>query len=104
VQWIDELKTVRLLEMNSDNTLLRSSEATLKDIQAWAKQESPYTVSKDAAYLIVEETYETKQGTAYVKHTVYDRPQRNDVIKPLHTFHFPRENGLTEAASMNIEF
>jgi hypothetical protein len=104
VQWIDELKTVRLLEMNAQNVLLRSSKATFDDIQAWAKREKPYTAGKDTAYLIVEETYETKQGVSYVKRMVYDRPQSNDLNKPLHTFHFPKENGLTEAAYMSIDF
>jgi hypothetical protein len=75
VQWIDELKTVRLLEMSVQNVLLRSSEATFDDIQAWAKREKPYTAGKDTAYLIVEETYETKQGVSYVRRTVYDRPK-----------------------------
>jgi hypothetical protein len=104
VQWTDELKTVRLVEMNDQNVLVRTHEATEEDIQAWAKREKPFTSGKDTAYLIVEETYETKQGGSYVKRTVYDRPQSNDSNKPLHIFHFPKENGLTEAAYMSIEF
>ena len=104
VQWIDALRTVRLLEMNDQNVLLRTSEATEEDIQAWAKREKPFLAGKDTAYLVVEETYETSQGGSYVKRTVYDRPQSKDLIKPLHTFHFPKENGLTEAAYMNIDF
>lgn len=104
IQWIDELKTVRLVEMNNQNVLLRTAEVTLKDIQTWAKEEKPFAVGKDTAYLIVEETYEANQGVSYVKRTVYDRPQSNDLNKPLHTFNFPKENGLTEAAYMNIAF
>jgi hypothetical protein len=104
VQWIDKLKTVRLLEMNDQNVLVRMYEATEENIQAWAKREKPFAAGKDTAYLVVEETYETKQGGSYVKRTVYDRPQSNDLNKPLHIFHFPKENGLTEAAYMSIDF
>ena len=104
VQWIDALKKVRLLEMNGDNALLHSYEASSDDIQAWAKREKPFSPGKDTAYLIVEETYETEKGDGYVKRSVYDRPQSRDSNKPLHTFHFPKENGLTEAAYMSIDF
>lgn len=104
VQWIDALKTVRLLEMNSQNVLLRSYEASSSDIQAWAKREKPFSPGKDTAYVIVEETYETAKGGSYVKRTVYDRPQSDDLNKPLHIFHFPMENGLTQTAYMSIDF
>jgi hypothetical protein len=104
VQWLDELKTVRLLEMDSQNVPVRSWKAAAEDIKAWSKREKPYEAGKDTAYLIVEETYETKQGTAYVKRTVYDRPQSNDLNKPVHTFHFPTENGLTETVYLSIDF
>ncbi len=104
VQWIDELKTVRLVEMNDQNVLLRTAEATAEDIQAWTKREKPFMAGKDTAYLIVEETYETKQGVSIIKRTVYDRPQNNDLNMPVHIFHFPKENGLTESAYMSIDF
>ena len=101
---VDALKTVRLVEMDAQNMPLRAAEVTLSDMRSLAKQGKPYRVGKDAAYVIVEETYETKAKDTYVKRTAYSPNQGGDASWPLHTFHFPLENGLTEAASMNIAF
>lgn len=101
---VDALKTVRLVEMSAQNMPLRTAEVTLSDMRLLAEKGEPYRAGKDAAYLIVEETYETKAKATYVKRTVYSPSQSGDASWPLHTFHFPLENGLTEAVSMNVAF
>ena len=101
---VDALKTVRLVEMNAQNMPLRTTEVTLGDMRSLAAQGKPFRAGKDAAYLIVEETYETKVKDTYVKRTVYSPNRSGDSSWLPHTFHFPLENGLTEAASMNIAF
>ena len=103
-QKIDRLMNVRLVEMNDQNNVLRAADASLSDIQSWAKAEKSFIPGKDCAYLIVEETYQILQGETYMKRTTYSRPPKADTIKPLHVFHFPKENGLTETAYMNIGF
>ncbi len=103
-QWVDALKTVRLVEMNAQNEAVRSREVTIDDMQSWAKQEKPYALGEGSAYLIVEETYETKLQNSYIKRTIYSPPKAGDFTKPMHTFRFPLENGLTGAVSMHIAF
>ncbi len=104
VNRIDALQTVRLVEMDAQNVMLRSTEATLEYIQSLAKQQKPFRAGKDCAYLIVEETYGTTQGESHVKRTVYSPANKDAYENLLHTFHFPKDNGLTEAAFMNIAF
>jgi len=77
VNMMDALQTVRLVEMDAQNEMLRSTEAPPEYIQSLAKQQRPFAAGKDCAYLIVEETYETTQGESYVKRTVYSPPKKD---------------------------
>ncbi len=101
---IDALSLVRLVEMDAQNYPLRTTELTKAEINTLAQQEMAFHPESDAAYVIVEETYQKKAGDSYKKRTVYNPPPEGDYSAQLHTFHFPLDSGLTEAAYMNISF
>lgn len=57
IKMVDLLTSVKLIEMDQDNEMISSTTIT-------EPQES-YEVSTDAAYLIIEETYEKEDGSTY---------------------------------------
>lgn len=78
VEIVDELKNIRVKEMNDNDTVIKTKEIIHKN------DEYEYKISKDTAYIIIEETCVDENNKEITKRSISDRNE----IKNDETYHF----------------
>lgn len=96
VESVDELKSIRIKEMNSDDTLINTKEIVHKD------DDYNFKMSKKTAYIIVEETCVDKIGKEIVKRTVYDKDKIGDEGEN-HLCNYANKDGIVIPKNLYIK-
>lgn len=101
VKTVKQLSSVRVIEMSAAHEAIRERALTEEEIRRMMEAEESYLPAAECAYVIVEELH--ADGSA--ARSLYSRPAANDLHAPvLHTLRYPREDMLTEAAHLAIDF
>jgi len=101
VKSTEPLLSVRLIEMSATDERIASTPISRTEVELRLENDEPYEPSAACAYVIVEETY----VDGGVKRSVYDRPKEGgDGSESWHILRYPREDGLAEGGTLNIQF
>lgn len=95
VKSVDELKSIRIKEMSSNDTLINTKEIVHKD------NDYKFKISKNTAYIIVEETCVDKDGKEIVKRRVYDRDKIDSDTN--HLCNYANEDGIVIPKNLYIK-
>lgn len=95
IESVDEVKSIRIKEMSSNDTLINTKAIVHKD------NDYKFKISKNTAYIIVEETCVDKAGKEIVKRRVYDRDKIDSDTN--HLCNYANEDGIVIPKNLYIK-
>lgn len=96
IEPVDELKNIKIKEMSSNDTLIDIKEIVHKN------NDYKFKISKNTAYIIVEENCIDKNGKEIIKRTIYDRDKINN-DETNHLCNYANDDGLVVPKNLYIE-
>lgn len=95
VEAVDELKSIRIKEMSSNDSVINTKEIVHK------YNDYKFKMNKNTAYIIVEETCVDKDGKEIVKRSVYDRDNIDSGTN--HLCYYANEEGIVIPKNLYIK-
>lgn len=96
VETVNELKSIKIKEMSNSDTVIKTKEIIHKS------DEYQYKISKDTAYVIIEETCIDKNNKEITKRSIYDRDEINN-DETYHLCNYANEDGIVIPKSLDIK-
>ena len=96
IEPVDELKSIKIKEMSSNDTLIDTKEIVHKN------DDYEFKISKNTDYIIVEETCIDKNNNEITKRTIYDRDKINN-DETNHICNYANEDGIVVPKNLYIE-
>lgn len=96
IEPVDELKSIKIKEISSNDTLIDTKEIIHKN------DDYEFKISKNTAYIIVEENCVDKDGKEITKRTIYDRDKINN-DETNHLCNYANEDGIVIPKNLYIK-